>query len=90
MATIGSVRRYYLHRRIRAVSEESDMALIWRSKQEAEPGTALPASFPLLSRLTECGYTTTEDLDGADDEELIELGFSSREAKEILSAFAEL
>ena len=53
---------------------------MWRAKQEAQPGTALPADFPYLSRLAAEGYTTVHDLDGADVEEMISAGFNEREA----------
>lgn len=91
MAEYRSARRYYLSKRQYARSLDNDQDGIWRSKQEAEAGTPLPAGFPLLERLAECGYTAVEDLDGADENELVTVaGFRSREAKEVLAALAAL
>lgn len=69
---------------------ECDSEGIWRAKQEAEPGAPLPSDFPYAERLAAAGYTTQEDLDGADEEELRCLGFQVREAQRILAALAAL
>lgn len=91
MSTLGSPRRYYLAKR-HVANEYGDkgLALVWQAKQEAEPGTALPSDFPHLTTLTGCGYTTKEDLTGADVQELTELGFATREANTILTALSEI
>lgn len=87
MSTLGSARRYYLAKR-HAAAELCDTALelVWVGKQEAEPGTALPTDFPYRARLVALGYSTNEDLVGADECELTELGFTTREAAAILAA----
>lgn len=91
MSLIGSPRRYYLSKRHAAIDNgDRALALVWRSKQEAEPGTALPSDFPHLTALQGCGYKTTEDLNGADVQELTELGFETREATAILTALSEI
>lgn len=90
MSTLGSARRYYLAKMHAAVANEDTIADVWQGKQEAEPGTALPADFPLLSRLQPLGYKAVEDLTGADSDELVEQGFSAREAAAILAAHAAL
>lgn len=59
---------------------------VWAWKQDQEPHTALPADFPYLSRLAAFWYTAVEDLVGADTCELTDLGFTSRQAAEILAA----
>lgn len=86
-----STRRYYLAKRQDARAD-CDTAIegVWRSKQEAEPGTALPDDFPHLEALTALGYTTEEDLDGADAAELTDLGMSQRDARSVISAFEAL
>ena len=86
MAEFKSVRRYYLHQRRRASEEDSDLALVWRAKQEGEPGVALPATFPHKAALEAAFYTTTEDLDGTDENELVEAGLSKQAATEVLAA----
>ena len=89
--SITSPRRFYLLKRQDAAELcDKGLELVWRAKQEAEPGTPLAADFPLLARLTADGYTTSEDLNGADECELIERGFSAREAQSILTAYAAL
>lgn len=90
MAEVKRPRRYYLHKRIQARESCDDTELSWRAKQEAEPGTPLPATFPLLSQLAAAGYTTKEDLDGADTTELERIGLRKYEATSVLSALAAL
>jgi hypothetical protein len=89
--SITSARRYYLLKR-QSAAESCEKALesVWRAKQEAEPGTALPTDFPYLERLTTFGYTTLSDLDGCDACELEGLGFARREAAAILTEFETL
>lgn len=90
MSALGSARRYYLAKR-HAAAERCDtaLAMVWRGKQEAEPGEALAEDFPYADRLETAGYTTDTDLDGADSAELVEQGFTTREAEAILAAAAE-
>jgi hypothetical protein len=69
---VGSPRRYRLLKRLEA-RRQGDAGLegAWRSKQEATtPATALPADFPFLTTLAAAGYSTEEDLTGADADEL--------------------
>lgn len=89
MGTLGSPRRFYLAKR-RAARELEDKALelVWAGKQAAEPGTPLPDDFPHRTRLVEAFYETLEDLSGADEHELVEVGFTKREAARILAAIA--
>jgi hypothetical protein len=82
----------YLLKRLTA-NQERNWALgtVWQSKQEAEPGVALPSTFPYLADLAVYGYTTEEDLDGADARELREYaGLTSRQADTVIAAFAAL
>lgn len=90
MATTGTPRRFYLHKRLEARIEFSSLEPVWQAKQEAEPGTALPADFPHLTELTALGYTTHEDLDGADESELERAGLTLRQSKIVIAAFAAL
>lgn len=91
MSTLGSPRRYYLAKRQGAAAdEETALEAVWQGKQEAEPGTALATDFPYLTRLQAVGYSTEEDLSGADADELVDQGFTSREAAAIIAAFAAL
>ena len=88
---IGSARRYYLAKRYEADLRKSAMAGVWQAKQEAEPFTvALPVGFPMKAELALVGYTTKEDLVGADADELMLRGFSGDESSNILSALAAL
>jgi hypothetical protein len=87
MADVKRPRRYYLHKRLEARNcSQDDMDLIWRAKQEAEPGTLLGSDFPNKTLLEEIGYTTTEDLDGADEAELVRAGLTQQQAKTVVAA----
>lgn len=73
--------------------EAGELALsgVWQSRQQEQPGVALPDDFPFKAELATEGYTTREDLDGADADELVEWGcVSSLAAKAILAAYAAL
>jgi hypothetical protein len=91
VSTLGSARRFYLAKR-HAAAELGDegLELVWRGKQEAESATALPSDFPHLSTLTPLGYTAREDLAGADECELTDLGLTLSQATEVIAAFAAL
>ena len=89
MAETSSPRRYYLHKRIAARQGlTEDLETVWQAKQEAEAGTALAATFPHRAALVAVGYSTAEDLDGADVEELRRAGFTIRQAQEIIGALS--
>lgn len=85
--SIGSARRYYLGKRLGA-ARGGDPALggAWRALQEAEPGTSLSGSFPARSKLVAAGYSTVEDIDGADVSELQAAGLTRAEATAALAA----
>ena len=89
---VTSARRYFL---LQAQAEErqadADFGGVWRGKQQALAGTSLPATFPHRAALVAVGYSTTEDLDGATEAELVrQAGLSSREASAVLAALADL
>ncbi|NBC17450.1 MAG: hypothetical protein GVY18_09085 [Bacteroidetes bacterium] len=87
MATTKTARRYYLHKRLEARSQlDTALEVVWQSKQEAEPGVALDATFPHRATLVALGYTTNEDLDGADADELRCAGLSSAQANDVIAA----
>ena len=87
--SVLSTRRYYLLKRLflRRNCLEED---VWVGKQQAEPGVALPPEYPSLARLTELGYSTVEDLNGATSDELLDQGLTKREAAAVLAALAPL
>lgn len=88
---LKSVRRFYLAKR-HAAAALCDAALeaVWRGKQEAEAGIPLPASFPFRAELAALGYTAVEDLDGANADELVQLGMATKDANAVMAAFAAL
>jgi len=92
VADFTSHRRFYLWKRLSANAQGLyAMGAVWRAKQDDEPGVALPDTFPSRSRLLSIGYSTKEDLVGADVDELVEyVGISQREAEAVLAAFAKL
>jgi hypothetical protein len=85
--SIVRARRFYLAKRLAArARHDTALELAWFAKQIEEPGTALPAEFPLLARLATAGYVAREDLDGATTDELKQVGFSAHEAAAVLAA----
>jgi hypothetical protein len=90
-AELKRPRRYLLLKRLSSRTTEDGLWNVWKQAQEAQPGTALSAGFPSLSALAEAGYTTIEDLDGADAAELKDnCGLSARDAQAVLTALAPL
>lgn len=92
MAEYRRTRRYYLHKRLFS-NAICDLALrdVWRAKQEAEPGTALPSGFPHKAALEAAGYTTVQDIDGADQDELRKyVSLRPYEADAVIAAAAAL
>jgi hypothetical protein len=92
-AYFKSVRRYYLLKRLDALtsSDTYDLAITWQAKQEAVSGIDLPSDFPHLSSLQSVGYSTEEDLAGADAAELVEnVGLNTAQASAVLTALEEL
>lgn len=92
MSEFKRPRRYYLLKRLDARAA-GDWALeeAWQSKQQGEPGSALPTGFPSKSELEAVGYATVEDVDGADCCELQNNAhLSSSQANAALAAIAAL
>lgn len=87
MSEVRRPRRYYLAKRLAARRDgQKALELTWQGKQEAEAGTPLAADFPARAALVAAGYTTTEDLDGADVDELRRAGLSTKDASAALAA----
>lgn len=87
-----TLRRIYLkNRKLSSQGERFAESSVWQAHQEEQPGTPLPGDFPALTTLTVGGYTTVEDLDGADATELAEWArISAPQAKAIFAALAAL
>lgn len=87
-----SYRRYLLFKRTAwRDMDNSAMQGVWRQKQEEQPGTPLPTTFPFLSELATGGYTTREDLDGATVPELQRIArLGMMDAETVLTAYAAL
>lgn len=92
MTAVRSPRRYYLLKRKMAESVgEQPMNNAWRAKQEEQPGTALPVTFPFRTRLVSAGYSAVEDLDGATADELqANTDLNARDAAAVVAAYAAL
>ena len=87
-----TLRRLYLANRRAALAVGGaylDEAAFWRWKQERLAWPALPSSFPSRAKLIAEGYTTVRDLDGADEDELTELGLTRSQAQGVLGAMQE-
>ena len=88
---IHNHRRYCLLKgRIHEAREEGGIAFAWYGKQIEAAGTALPASIPYQTELAAGRYTTIEDLDGADEAELVDFGLKQKQAAEVLKALSLL
>jgi hypothetical protein len=87
-----TLRRFYLKKRHMArLSSEWALSSVWQSHQEEQSSPALPASFPALSDLAAAGYTTSGDLEGATEAELVEWArLTSKAARTVLAAYAAL
>ncbi len=85
---VTSHRRYCLLKAYAADAVgEIELSMLWLGKQRAIAGTALDADFPHLTTLDAADYTTTEDLDGATEEELqTNAGLSRSQAAAVLAA----
>ena len=93
MAEIASLRRFYLLKRVSACGfDDEALPPVWQSKQEAQPeGIALPDDFPSKADLAAVGYVATNDLIGADEEELfMNANLSASEAQTVFAALAAL
>jgi hypothetical protein len=88
VSDINRVRRYYLLKRHAAdAAEDHSLRDVWRAKQEAEPGTLLPAGFPAKSTLEENGYVAVEDVHGASLAELRRTaGLNAHQAQAVIKA----
>lgn len=88
---IRSPRRYALAKWLVQKELDDATAGVWRSKQLAEPGTALPADFPSRAALVAKGYSTAHDIDGADADELrVNVGLLAEQAAAVIAAAARL
>ena len=89
LTSINSPRRYYLLKRQVASLRDESIEAQWHAKQIEVVGTVLPSAFPFLSLLGTF-YTTVEDLNGANVEELRDFGLSRREAEAVIAAVEPL
>ncbi len=87
--SVNSHRRYCLLKRLVTQSRDESIEAQWHAKQVEVAGTALPSSFPSLSLLGTF-YTTVEDLNGADVNELRDLGLTKKQAEAVILAVAPL
>lgn len=84
-----SMRRVYLaSARHFAQSDQHATADVYRAKQQAIAGDPLPENFPHLARLAELGYSTFQDIDGANADELTAAGLPRHQANEALARLA--
>lgn len=89
---VYSYRRYCLLERHAAKRRcEIGIANVFRAKQEEESATALPSGFPHAAELATGGYTTVQDINGADFDELeCEAGLTQKQAQAVLTALGAL
>jgi hypothetical protein len=87
-----TLRRIYLkNRKMTADAGELAISGVWQARQEEQPGTDLPANFPVRTELLAAGYIAIEDLEGACADELVEwAGIDNQAAKAVVAAYAAL
>jgi hypothetical protein len=91
LSDVPTARRYYLLKRLAARAAGEPLEHTWRTLQEAQPGTVLPTDFPSRTALEDSGYSTAEDIDGADTTELREeVGINETQANAVIAAAAAL
>lgn len=80
-------RRFYLLK-ARAAHQAGEHAIEggWLAKARDQPGTPLPDDLPGRAVLVAAGYLAIEDLVGATDDELRQLGLTLREVAAVLAA----
>ncbi len=79
MQGVNNLRRYCLLMAYDArLRGEAGLEWALRGRQQETAGTALVTSWPSYAQLIAAGYTTREDLDGADSRELITLARLNR------------
>lgn len=90
-SSIGNHRRYCFlkHLQLEALDEE-DQADVWDAKRKAIPGTDIDDMFPGCVQLRAAGYLATEEVQGADADELSEVGLDSSQIDAVFAALGEL
>jgi hypothetical protein len=89
-AEVRSPRRYFLLKQRSHLDTDPELSSAFKAKHDAEPGTAFPETIPSQAALAAGGYTTVEDADGADVDELVTwAALNRREAEAVLAAIAE-
>jgi hypothetical protein len=85
MAAVRNPRRYCLLKsRALDANDMRELAAAFRGKQDAITGTPLPGGVPHQAALAAARYTTVEDLDGADVDELVDQGFPRAHALAVI------
>ena len=88
--TVNSLRRHRLLKWKCAEATDDPNAQNWQAKHLAVSGTSLPVDFPGLATLATAGYTTVEDVNGADLDELKVAGLDHTTANDALAAIVDL
>jgi len=86
VAEVTSHRRYCYLRYRWAYRNDDEIWFSWDARRQQLPGTALPASFPARATLTAAGVLALEEIQGADESELLLTGLSSSQAAAVLAA----
>lgn len=86
-SAVNNLRRYALGmRRVAELDGDLAIAQMWMATQAQTAGTPLPSTVPHQALLATAGYTTVEDLDGADADELVAAGLSYRQANAVIAS----
>lgn len=83
-------RRYYTLKIRQAVRNKcSGLEAAWRAERETIPWPDLPSGFPARDKLLAENYQTVRDLDGAELDELLNIGLTTAEAEAVLTAMEQ-
>jgi hypothetical protein len=83
---ISNHRRYCFLQYKRGLRFDDGTDPIWDAKRREIAGTDLPATFPAKSLLNRAGYLVLEELQGANQTELMRAGLSASQAVAALAA----
>lgn len=69
---------------------EDDLEYLWDGKRKTIPGTDISDAFPGAIELRAAGYDVLEEVQGADADELAEIGLSTQTIQAVFAALESL
>lgn len=69
---------------------DDDLEYLWDGKRKTIPGTDISDVFPGAIELRAAGYEAIEEVQGADEDELTEVGLSNQTIQAVFAAIATI